>query len=389
MKQVPFTFLTLWHQKLRTTIAVAGVTFATLLVFLQLGFYDSAKATATFFFDKLDFDLILISPDYMDINRPGSFPRHRLYQALAVPGVEGAVPLYLGGSAWRIVDLQGEQLGTKHGLHRGIMIVGFELGDPVFRLPELAEAIDQLKVSGNVLIDTKTRNYFKKRDIGVETDVGLTRVRIAGKFTVGTGYGADGMILMSDRTFARIMGDRPLDKVSLGLIKLLAGADADSVAGAIRSYFPDQEVRVLTRQAMEAQELNYWLNKTAVGQIFLIGVVVALIVGTVFVYQVISSDISNRFGEYATLKALGYTNGYIFWQVLQQALLYSLCGYLPGFLLSLVLYRLGASDSFANLPIWMTTQRAVVVLAMSLAMCAFSGFFALRKVRAADPADLF
>lgn len=389
MTRVPFTFLTLWHQKLRTIIAVAGVTFATLLVFMQLGFYDSAKATATFFFDKLDFDLILISPDYMDINRPGSFPRHRVYQTLAVPGVERAAPLYLAGSAWRIVDVQGEKLGAKHGLRRGIMIVGFGLSDRIFRLPELTEEIDHLKVAGNVLMDTKTRNYFKKRDIGVETDVGLTRVRIAGKFTIGTGYGADGMILMSERTFSGIMGNRPLDQVSLGLLKLRPGSDANRVAAAIRSYFPDQEVRVLTRQAMEEQELDYWLNKTAVGQIFLIGVVVALIVGTVFVYQVISSDISNRFSEYATLKALGYANGYVFWQVLQQAMLYSLCGYLPGFLLSLGLYRLGASDSFANLPIWMTAERAVVVLVMSMVMCSFSGFFALRKVRAADPADLF
>ncbi len=123
------------------------------------------------------------------------------------------------------------------------------------------------------------------------------------------------------------------------------------------------------------------------GKIFTIGVLVALMVGTVFVYQVISSDITQRFAEYATLKAMGYGNGYLAWVVLQQAVLYGVLGYIPGFLLSLVLYDWGSAAT--TLPITMNWQRAALVLLLSVAMCGVSGFFAVRKVRTADPADLF
>jgi putative ABC transport system permease protein len=110
-------------------------------------------------------------------------------------------------------------------------------------------------------------------------------------------------------------------------------------------------------------------------------------VGTVFVYQVISSDITQRFAEYATLKAMGYGNGYLAYVVLQQAVLYGVLGYLPGLAMSLLMYEWGSAAT--TLPITMNWERAVVVLGLSILMCAVSGFFAVKKVRTADPADLF
>src|SRR5205823_3165774 len=114
---------------------------------------------------------------------------------------------------------------------------------------------------------------------------------------------------------------------------------------------------------------------------------VALLVGTVFVYQVISSDITQRFAEYATLKALGYGNRYLAGVVLQQAVLYGVLGYVPGFALTLILYQWGSAAT--TLPIAMNAERALVVLALAVGMCAVSGLFAVKKVRTADPADLF
>jgi putative ABC transport system permease protein len=135
------------------------------------------------------------------------------------------------------------------------------------------------------------------------------------------------------------------------------------------------------------KETRFWVDKTAVGKIFSFGVIVALVVGTVFVYQVLSSDITNRYPEYATLKAMGYSRGYLSWLVVQQAMLYAVLGYVPGLVLAFGLYWLAASS--IGLPIGMTWDRAVVVLLLALAMCTFSGLLAMRKVQSADPADLF
>ena len=133
-----------------------------------------------------------------------------------------------------------------------------------------------------------------------------------------------------------------------------------------------------------ANESGSWFRPAIADLIF---VLVALVVGMVFVYQVLSSDVTARFPEYATLKAIGYSNRYLSLQVLQQGLIYALLGYVPGLIASLFLYDLASNMAF--LPIEMTWARAGAVLLLALGMCTLSALLALQKVKAADPADLF
>ncbi len=382
--KIPLTLLNLVHQPLRTLIALAGVAFAILLVFMQLGFKGSAESAATILLSEIDFDLALISADYVDVTRAGTFPRTRLSQCLGVDGVTHVAPMYISGNLWRIVN---RQQPSRHGLRRTIMVVGFDLDDPVFQLKDIKDNIDLLKVPGNVLIDTTTGHWFGDRRIGLDTDLGSSHVTIVGTYKIGNSYGADGMLLMSDQTFSRIFGRYPLDKVSLGLLQLSPGADPDEVARNVRAALPEDEVRLLTRSQLLDQETDFWINKTSVGKIFTFGVIVALVVGIVFVYQVLSSDVANRFPEYATLKAMGYSDRFLSLLVLQQACLYAVLGYVPGLILSLTLYELTAS--LTSLPIYMTWGRALAVFVLALGMCAVSGMLAMRKVKTADPADLF
>ncbi len=385
--KIQLTVYNLLNQKARTLVALIGVAFSTILIFMQLGFYGSASTTATVFIEKLDFDLILLSPDYLDINRPGTFARARMAQANSISGVAEVVPLYVAGNLWRIVDITGNRPGVMHGRRRGIMVVGFNPEDRPFRLPELEDQLGLIKIPGQVLIDTQTRAYFKQRNKGLSTDLGVNGVTIAGEFTIGSGYGADGIVMMSDLSFSRIFGGSSLGQVSLGLVRVEPGVRPADAVPALERLFHGTGIRVLTREAMEDKERTYWLTKTAVGKIFTIGVLVALMVGVVFVYQVISSDITQRYSEYATLKAMGYNNHYLAGVVIQQAVLYGVLGYFPGLALSLVLYQWGSVA--ANLPLAMNFERAVVVLVLSVLMCVVSGFFAVKKVRSADPADLF
>src|SRR5207253_10175561 len=97
------------------------------------------------------------------------------------------------------------------------------------------------------------------------------RVSRVGAFTVGAGYGSDGMLLVSGRTFSKLYGNMPLERSNLGLIRLAPGSDPEEVAAALRYSLPSDEVRVFTRQAMLEHEMDFWLNKTSVGKIFFIG----------------------------------------------------------------------------------------------------------------------
>ncbi|MBV9125342.1 MAG: FtsX-like permease family protein [Planctomycetes bacterium] len=377
--KTPLAWSNLVYKKTRTLVAVAGVAFAILLIFMQFGFYGAMGATANRFFDHLHFDILLTSTQYQNFGRPGVFPRIRLTEAQSVEGVQSAVPLYIGVNLWRNPSWESRR-------RRNIMVLGWNLDDPVFNLPEVEEATPRLRKLDSVLIDRRSRPEFGPKDPGVATELGLERVHIVGQFTLGTGFGADGLVVASDETFSRVFGGRSLDQVSLGLVQLRPGYDPQQVAQELNRVLP-MDVVARTRADIEEREQNYWINRTSVGTIFRLGVFVVLVVGVVFVYQVISSDIAGHLGEYATLKAMGYTNTYLSGILLQEALLLAGFAYVPAFVLALVLYSL--TRTMAGIPIDMSVQRAVIVLLLSITMCALSGFLALRKVRAADPADLF
>jgi putative ABC transport system permease protein len=387
----PLVLLNLLHYKTRTLLAAAGVGFAVVLVFAQLGFYGSAEAAATSLLDRLDFDLVLTAGDYLNLLRPRSFPRGRLYQARAHPAVAAVAPLYLESAPW-LVRGPGRD-------RRGILVVGLDPTDALFRAAEVfrdepaAACLHRLREPDTVLVDTHTRPYFGPRDPGVETELGFTRVRVVGRFSVGAGYGADGMVLASDRTYAHVFGSAAPGRVSLGLIRLRpeergrAAAVRDALARHLYAAAPRDEVRVLTRQELHDQERDYWVRRTSVGVIFLLGVAVACVVGVIFVYQVIATDVKNQLPEFATLKAIGYPQRYLSGVVLRQALVLAVLGYLPGLGVALGLYAVARAG--ADVPMFMTPGRAAGVFALALAMCALSGLLALHKVRAADPADLF
>jgi putative ABC transport system permease protein len=307
---VPFTLLTLKHQKWRTLLAVLGVAFASLLVFVQLGFLGMAESTAVTLYNKLDYELAILSPEYLDVNRPRSFPRARLFQLLADPDVEHVAPIYITANLWRIVEPSDKKM---HGRRRAMLMLGFNVNDKPLLLPELPAKIELLRETGAVLIDSRSRPYFGEVSEGVETELGAARVRVVGDFALGTGFGADGMVLMSDQTYAQINGV-PLDRVGIGLVKLRPGADREQVAARLRLVLSStgrEAVRVSTRRVVEKNEKGFWVYETSLGLIFNAGVVVALLVGVVFVYQVISSDLKNRVREFATLKAIGYSDRYL------------------------------------------------------------------------------
>jgi putative ABC transport system permease protein len=386
--KTPVAWLNLVHQTKRTLVAVAGVAFAVLLVFMQLGFYGAAEGTATIVYDELNFDVMLTSPQYIDINRAGTFPETRMSQALAVPGVAEAEPMNVAFGAWRNADAPPRYASRP----QNIMVMGVRPQDTIFRTTQknlravYDQFRDELQKPGEALIDTQSHAEFGDFSPGHSVEVGPQRIDIAGQFTLGTGFGANGLIIVSDETFLRIYPWYPPDRASLGLLRLAPGADANEVARRLRAALPD-DVTALTRDEVAERERRQWVEKTSLGLIFRLGVGVALFVGVVFVYQVISSDIANRLHEFATLKAMGYGPLYLAGVVLQQAFFIALLAYGPGLVGSLVLYTLTRGTT--GVPIGMNFGRAVLVLTLTLGMCAVSGIFALRKVQSADPAELF
>lgn len=364
------------HNKIRSVVAIAGVCFAVTLLFMQLGFFASVSKTAVLVFDNLNFDIVLTSPHYVNLTQSGTFPRSRLYQASANPDVEKAMPLYVNRQLWR--NPQARYV-------RSIVMLGIDPSDPILRNPEIEAQQDELTRTDTVLMDRLSRPEVGLQRVGLVTDLGGRNVKVVGQFTIGPGFEA-GLIVMGEQTFSKVLGGWPLDIVSLGLIKLRPGANADQVAAELRQRLP-ADVRVLTRPELEAKEQHYWVVNTSTGIIFGSGVVVAFLFGIVIIYQVLSLEVTSRLAEYATLKSLGYTDGYLSRVVLQQAVIFSVLSYIPGYAIGMGIYTLSAGVT--KLPISMTIERMIGVFVMTLLMCSFSGLMAVRILRKADPVDLF
>jgi len=376
--KTPLAWSNLLHQKTRTAVAIAGVAFAVVLVLMQLGFLAAVRQTATRIYGRMNFDLLLVAPDYVHLSKAGTIPRARLTQASSLPEVAGAEGFDVGFNLWR-------SSGESHQ-RRGILVMALDPAANVIDLPELKSQQTRLAKPGTVLSDRMSRAEFGPMNEGVSAEVGRKNVQVAGQFTLGTGFSADGAIITSDETFRRLFPNRKASEVSLGLIRLKAGVDPDAAAEKLEKILP-RDVRVYTRAEIEAHERHHWMTKTSVGIIFGFGVLVALFVGTAIVYQVLSSDIASHLGEYATLKAMGYTRRYLSWLVLEQALILGVAGFVPGLILAVTLYQI--TRYVANVPVEMTFDRAIGVLALSVTMCALSGLASSAKVQSADPADLF
>ncbi len=212
------------------------------------------------------------------------------------------------------------------------------------------------------------------------------QIQVAGVFTMGVSFSADGNLIVSDSTFLRLFPERRSDEIDVGLIVLKTGANLEQVQTNLKAKLPN-DVLVLTKEEFIEREKTYWGQNRPIGVIFGFGSIVAFLVGTVIVYQILYSDVSDHLPEYATLKAMGYGDRFLVGILLQEALILAILGFVPGFAVSLGLYGLIAQATL--LPVKMSLDRLVLVLSLTLVMCIASGAIAMRKLQSADPADIF
>ncbi|MEH1791891.1 ABC transporter permease DevC [Nostoc sp.] len=389
--KIPLAWLQLAQQKVRLLVAVAGIGFIVLLMFVQLGFQDALYSSATAVHQNLKGDLFVVSSQYKSLTSNQSFSRTRLYQSLGFDGVESVSPMYL-----QFAKLKNPATSEKYSIY----VIGFDPGRPVMNLPEVEKNLDKLKIPDVVLFDRGSRPEFGP--IAEKFDAGDTaqtieifpfnsligyRVRIGGLFTLGPSFGVDGNLLVSDSTFLRINPNtRPADMIDIGLISLKPGTNAETVLKSLQASLPN-DVQVFTRQGFIDFEKKYWAVRTPIGFILNLMLTMAAVVGVVIVYQILYSNIATQFVAYATLKAIGYANRYLLNVVFQQALILAILGYIPGFITSVLLYSFAAEAT--KLPILMTTNNALIVLTSTVLMCITSGALAINKLRSADPGDIF
>jgi putative ABC transport system permease protein len=381
---IALAWLNLTYHKRRFTVSLLGIAFAVVLMYMEVGFLNALYDSQVELLRWLNADLILTSKAKYTMTISDPLPRHRLYQARAVAGVAGAYPLYVDFEqpSWKNPD--------EHNT-RPIRVLGFDPDDPVFLLPEVQSAAEALKLPDTALIDARSKDAYGRREAGVVTELARRSIRVVGTFRVGTDFLSDGNVIMSDKNFLKFFPSRrapgpSLSRVELGLIKVEPGARPQAVADGLRQALPD-DVQIATKNEFIHQELVFWQGNTPLGYVFGLGSALGFVVGVVICYQILYTDVMDHLPQFATLKAIGYRDGFLRRVVLQQALILSLAGFLPGLIAARLLYE--ALAVATGLPMRLTLARAGLVLSLTLVMCLLAGLIALRKATAADPAEVF
>ena len=382
-RRTPLGWLQLKHDRGRLLVALAGIAFADVLMFTQLGFQASIYDSNTRFHRALNADIVLLSPKAQNLQNLSTFPRRRLFQAQDVPGVTAGDGLYVHTLTWRNPDTR---------LDATVQMFGFDPDAQLFRLPEVNRQQQQLKLADTVLFDRGARGPYQGTIAALSKGQTLTTeserrtLRIQGLYSLGASFGSDGTLMASDITFLRQFPKRQAGSLSLGLLRLEPSANPDLVAEQLRRHLAN-DVKVLTREGYIAFEQAYWRRASPVGVIFGMGTVMAFVVGVVIVYQVLSTDVAAHLAEYATFRAMGYRTRFLLMVIFEEALVLASLGFIPGFILPLGIYALASKATF--LPIAMTAERALKVFVLTLMMCSASGAVATRRLQGADPAELF
>ena len=382
LNKTPLAWFQVTRERTRLMVAIAGIAFADMLIFTQMGFEGALYDAAIQPHRNLQADLVLINPQMQTLFSVKSFPRHRLYQTLGHPDVASVSGVYIATGQW-------ENPETK--LERAILVWGIDPTNPSFKFPEVNQNLDKIQPLNQVLFDQAGRPEYGLTATEFEqtgafaTELNDKLVNVKGLFTNGASFAADGNVIASDSTFLQLFPSHRADQLEVGLINLKPGADLEQVRAELAAALPN-DVLIGSPEDFAQIEREYWANGTGIGFIFGLGVGVGFIVGIVIVYQILYSDVSEHLSEYATLKAMGYTDNFLLGVLIQESLLLAVLGYLPSVALAFGLYQLAFSATM--MPIAMTTRRAVTVLILTIVMCSISGAIAMRKLRTADPAEI-
>ena len=360
----------------RTLSALMGTTVAVFLLLLQVQLLESVQTKATQLYDLFDFDLVVVSNLYQFMYAAPPFNAVRLAQARADDGVADVFSLNI-----RVTDWFSEQTGKESSL----LLFGVDAKPGFVRDDALRRALPMLRQRGAAVIDA-----FSHSDYGSLAPGAIARVRdkelvVVAQFDLGLFFFADGSAVVSNDFFPDFAGRR-YGESSVGMIRLKPGASASAAKERLRRALP-KDVLVYTHDELISQEQHYFVSVKPIGIMFRAGMVIAFIVGGAILFQVLSTEIRTRLNEFATFKAIGFGPLFLYGIGVVQILLFAVIGFILAAVASF-----GVSTIIRNvihLPMALDPQLIAWVFGATILMCVVPGIVTLRRVRLADPAELY
>jgi putative ABC transport system permease protein len=368
-------FRNLFHDRVRLAVTLIGILFSIVLVAVQLGLYLGSSYMITANIDHAKADIWITAYGAKSFEDGGLLltPRER-HQALATPGVKAVIPLIVKFAEWR----------KPAGGSTRVVIVGTDAEDGGLEPWALVDGTwEDIKAPESVAVD---RTYLK--DLGINglgdtSQIATGRVRVRA-LTDGVRSFTQSPYAYTTLNRARSLIGLDGERTTFYLVQLEPGADVKTVQQDLRGRLEGAEV--LTQEEFRDRSLKQWLFRTGAGVALIGGALLGSLVGTVIVAQTLYSSTKDHLNEFATLRALGSSSGYIHQVILIQAGLSAVMGYILGMTIALGILVLSQGSA---LPLVMTPGLAFWLFTLTVGMCAISALSAIFKVTKIDPAVVF
>ncbi len=368
-------FRNLFHDRIRLAVTLVGILFSIVLVAIQLGMYLGSSRMITDMIEKSNGELWITAFDAKSFEEGGILLTSReRHQALATPGVAAVVPLVVSFAEWR----------KPEGGSTRVVVVGTDAEDGGLAPWSLVEGTWQDIKSPDAISADDT--YFRELGIdgiGDTAQIGNGRVKVKALTHRIRSFTQSPYVFTPLQRARNLMGVDG-DAASFFLVQLAPGADVETVRAALLNRLEGAEV--LTKAEFHDRSLSQWLFRTGAGLALIGGALLGILVGTVIVAQTLYSSTKDHINEFATLRALGSSSGYIYKVILAQAGLSAVIGYVLGILISLGILYISRNTP---LPLVMTPGLAVALLGLTLFMSGVSAISAIMKVTRIDPATVF
>jgi len=366
----------LLQHRLRLLAALAGIAVALFLLVLQISVLDAAKAKVTMLYNDFNFDLAAVPDTYQFLLNFETVDRVVLNQAQATGDVTQSFGLNVNVVHWM-------QWPSKKVAY--LFLIGLDDPGTFVRDPVIREGMKSLVSSHDLLMDSWSESDIGPLATGVTAKIGDEQESIAGHFKLGLFFYGEGSAIVRNTDFPRLT-DRDSSKVSIGLFQLRPGVSAQKAKRDLEAVVPEHTL-IFTRSELLQQERDYFLTVRPVGIMIYISMLIACLVGTVIMVQVLSTEVANRTKEYAVLKAMGATPWFVHGIGAAQALLLGLGGLLPALILGGALLWYIEFRTHLETALGLMLFGKMLAIACVAALCAAATV--IMRVQRADPAALY
>ena len=369
-------FRNLFHDRIRLAVTLVGILFSIVLVAVQLGLYLGSSRMITAMIERANGELWITTYGAKSFEDGGMLlTQAERHQALATPGVKAVIPLVVRFQEWR----------KPSGGSTRVVVVGADKEDGGLEPWALVDGTwEDIKAPDAIAVDKTYLDELDIEGIGSTAQIGVGRVRVRALTNRIRSFTRSPYVFTPLSRARKLIGAGNT-RTTFFLVQLNPDAEVQAVQADLRNRLGGN-TEVLTKEEFSDRSLTQWLFRTGAGVALIGGALLGILVGTVIVAQTLYSSTKDHLNEFATLRALGSSSGYIHQVILAQAGLSAVVGYILGMIISLAVLWLSRSSP---LPLVMTPGLAASLFALTLGMCAISAVSAIIKVTKIDPATVF